>query len=567
MSNHARNMGLLSVLLFCVRLGHGAEGRVFFDVNGNGVPDAAEPGVAGVAVSDGVQVVDSDAQGRFRLDTADPDACVWMSVPRDHAASGPFWRRAGSGVPLDFGLAARPQAETFTFVQITDTHVGRADLVSAFAKQLARLPHPFAFAINTGDLVGGVDVVPPEKAQTQYDRYLAAAAAFELPLFHLPGNHEHVAFNTANPDTSHPFYGKGLYRRVFGPPYYSWAWAGVHCVALDGTSLPYQERLGTNQLAWLAADLKRQPADRPILLFCHQSLPALRDAKQLMALLQGRRVLGAFCGHLHQTFTTRLGEIPVHHSGAMSGAWWSGPNIDGTPQGFRVVQVQGDSLKTAYFSREGDTPIAIISPLATDVQHGEVAFEAVVLDFGRAVELNTMFDGQSVAMAQAGRDELWSRWRGTLDTRPAFDGDRTLAFTARQGEAVSRFSIRYLVENGRPQTYQATAPATLALQVRGVDGACPVLFNGEPLGMIPSGTTNECVLTFPVDPTRLAKMNRVTIQAGKQGAGGDHFSAGPVWLAYAGKKLYDLRYASFERHTIAGSDPKRVEKVLYYCLP
>ncbi|MBP7638591.1 MAG: hypothetical protein KBA18_12000, partial [Kiritimatiellae bacterium] len=100
-----------------------------------------------------------------------------------------------------------------------------------------------------------------------------------------------------------------------------------------------------------------------------------------------------------------------------------------------------------------------------------------------------------------------------------------------------------------------------------VDGACPVLFNGEPLGMIPSGTTNECVLTFPVDPTRLAKMNRVTIQAGKQGAGGDRFSAGPVWLAYAGKKLYDLRYASFERHTIAGSEPKRVEKVLYYCLP
>lgn len=567
MSKLTRNMGLLSALLFSVRLAAGAEGRVFLDGNGNGVADAAEPGIAGVAVSDGVQVVDTDAQGRYRLDTVDPDACVWISVPRDHAAPGPFWRRAGGGGPLDFGLAARPQAETFTFVQLTDTHVGRADLVAAFAKQLARLPHVFAFAVNTGDLVGGVDTVPPEASQAQYNRYLSVAAAFELPLFHVPGNHEHVAFNTPNPDTSHPLYGKGLYRRVFGPPYYSWAWAGVHCVALDGTSLPYQERLGTHQLAWLAADLKRVPTDRPILLFCHQSLPSLRDAKQVAALLKDRRVLGAFCGHLHQTFTTRLGEIPVYHSGAMSGAWWSGPNSDGTPQGFRVVRVKGDSLTTAYFSREGDTPISVVAPLATEVQTGEMAFEAVVLDFGREVELNAAFNGQPVALAHAERDELWSRWRGTLDTRQAFDGDRALSFTARQGETASHFAIRYLMENGRPQAYRAAAPATLALQVRGVDGASPVLFNGEPCGMIPAGTTNECVLTFPVDAARLAKLNRVTIRAGKLGRDGDRFSVGPVWLAYSGKKLHDLRYASFERHAVAGQDPARAEKVLYFCLP
>ena len=216
MRNLVRSMGVLFVLTFCARMACGAEGRVFLDTNSNGTADAAEPGIAGVAVSDGVQVVVSDAQGRFRLDTTDPDACIWISVPRDHAPSGAFWRRVESGKPLDFGLTAKPQDEAFTFVQLTDTHVGRADLVIAFAKQLARLPHPFAFAINTGDLVGGVDVVPPEKAQEQYDRYLTAAAAFELPLFHLPGNHEHVAFNTPNPDKSHPFYGKGLYRRVFG---------------------------------------------------------------------------------------------------------------------------------------------------------------------------------------------------------------------------------------------------------------------------------------------------------------------------------------------------------------
>src|SRR3546814_15518100 len=42
-------------------------GTVFEDGNGNGVRDAGEAGIAGVAVSDGRQVVRTDAQGRYAL--------------------------------------------------------------------------------------------------------------------------------------------------------------------------------------------------------------------------------------------------------------------------------------------------------------------------------------------------------------------------------------------------------------------------------------------------------------------------------------------------------------------
>src|SRR3546814_13209051 len=42
-------------------------GTVFEDGNGNGVRDAGEAGIAGVAVSDGRQVVRNDAQGRYAL--------------------------------------------------------------------------------------------------------------------------------------------------------------------------------------------------------------------------------------------------------------------------------------------------------------------------------------------------------------------------------------------------------------------------------------------------------------------------------------------------------------------
>ncbi|HNX34914.1 MAG TPA: metallophosphoesterase [Kiritimatiellia bacterium] len=543
------------------------EGRVYLDANRNGVFDAGEAGVTNVPVSDGARVAVTDPAGGYRLETSNAATIVWVCLPSGHAASGKFWRAVEDKGRADFGLVPQAQTEDFAFVQITDAHVGRADLVAAFAGHLGRLPHPFAFVVNTGDLVGGVDVVRPDKAQAQYDRYLGAAAAFTVPLFNLPGNHEHVAFNTPNPDTAHPFYGKGLYRRVFGPTYYSWDWAGVHFVALDGTTLPYQERLGDHQLSWLAADVGAQPADKPLVIFCHQSIPDLRDAKELAGILQGRRVLGAFCGHLHRTFTTRLGEIPVYLSGAMSGAWWSGPNIDGTPQGFRVANIKNGTLKTAFFSREGATPLSVVAPLASAVQSGTIEVAATVLDFGQPAGVSASFVGQPVLLKQASRDELWSVWRGTADTRLAFDGDRTLEITAKRGDSTNTFVIRYLVSNGRAERYQADEGATLKIQVRGIDTTDTVLFNGEPLGVIPSGTSNETTLAFAVSKERLAKFNRVTVRAEAQAKGKDVFSVGPVALEYKGKRIHDLRYASFERHTVAGDDPKRREKALYYCLP
>lgn len=107
----------------------------------------------------------------------------------------------------------------------------------------------------------------------------------------------------------------------------------------------------------------------------------------------------------------------------------------------------------------------------------------------------------------------------------------------------------------------------LKLQVRGIDAADTILLNGQPLGVIPAHTAAETTLAFDIAKDRLLKFNRVTIRAAAQGAGKDQFSVGPVWLEYKGKKGHDLRYASFERHTIIGSDPRRSEKDLFYCLP
>ena len=285
----------LIVLVFDVTVSFSAviEGRVYLDANQNGRWDDGETGVPGVLVSDGRRVVATDAGGRYRLDSDDARALLWITVPRDHRPMASFWRWADGHQPENFGLVRHRQPNDFCFIQITDTHIGNAEALRLFAKQSSKLPIPIPFVVNTGDL-GGDAFAETKGARKIYDRYLSAISAFEQPLFNVPGNHDHVAFLNKAADKNDPLYGKGLYRQLFGPMHYSWDWGNVHFVALDGTSLPYQEKLGTEQLAWLKADLSFQPHDKPLVLFCHQSVVALADTEQLAACAPGPQRAGPF---------------------------------------------------------------------------------------------------------------------------------------------------------------------------------------------------------------------------------------------------------------------------------
>src|SRR6185295_16028209 len=67
-------------------------GVVFNDVNGNGVRDGGEPGVAGSAVSNQDTVVVTDASGAFRMTRAG-SGVVFVTVPDGFRSVGAFWRK------------------------------------------------------------------------------------------------------------------------------------------------------------------------------------------------------------------------------------------------------------------------------------------------------------------------------------------------------------------------------------------------------------------------------------------------------------------------------------------
>ncbi|NLF59975.1 MAG: hypothetical protein GX574_02385 [Lentisphaerae bacterium] len=504
-------------------------GRIFLDQNRNGRLDPGENGLAGVVVSDGHSVVLSAADGRYSLDSAEAKPMLWYCRPTDHEPVGDFWRWGDTSQDNDFGLAHSPQNRDFTFMQLTDSHLASPDRMQEFVKHLKALPFSLAFAVNTGDLVSSSDAGDINRAIAQFDAYQAGIANFPYPLFQVIGNHDHPSSSYDKRDLNHEFYGKGLYRHRFGPIYYTFDWAGVRFYALDGTEqhkgLGYREALGEEQLAWLEKDLALLKPGTPIILLCHQpqvGIPGassgLRDQEKLKKLLKGHNLQAAFCGHLHNNHEARINDAPIFVTGAFSGAWWGGPNSDGTPQGYRLISVKdGVFQRTSYFNREGHNAIARVAPSAKQYASGKQTMTVSVLDFGKPVEMKASIRNHDVALTPvlSSREPLWSLWTMDFDSTTWPDSLYTFEFKTMQDGKESKGVTRCLLINGNDdKDFQAEGEFVLHLSYSRADADAELLFNDHVIATIakgrPCGRNEKDSITLPLDKIR--RLNVLTIR-------------------------------------------------------
>ncbi len=68
-------------------------GYVFGDTNHNGIKDANEQGIKGVAVSDEVNVVVTDEKGYYQLREPAGFGLIFISVPDGYSADGGYWQK------------------------------------------------------------------------------------------------------------------------------------------------------------------------------------------------------------------------------------------------------------------------------------------------------------------------------------------------------------------------------------------------------------------------------------------------------------------------------------------
>ena len=234
------------------------------------------------------------------------------------AGTGVVWTVAG-GVPSSRLIGAARAAEgSFSFVQISDSHIGfekpanpdaRATLSAAVDKVLA-MPDKPAFLIHTGD------VSHAAKPQ-EFDDALQMIGRTKLDVHYAPGEHDIL-----DPPTRAAYlerFGKG----TTGGGWYAFDHGGVHFVSLVNVVDLKKNglgSLGSEQLAWLDDDLRGKSASTPIVVFCHIPLWMValdwgwgtEDSAQALSMLSRFGSVTVLNGHIHQLMQKVEGNVTFH---------------------------------------------------------------------------------------------------------------------------------------------------------------------------------------------------------------------------------------------------------------
>ena len=207
------------------------------------------------------------------------------------------------------------EQEDFYFVQLSDTHWGFEGAPNPEAKNTLKnavaavnaLPQQPDFIVFTGDLTHTTDDPIERRKRLAEFKQIVAELKVKNVRF-MPGEHD------ASLDRG------ATYQEFFGETHYTFEHKGVHFIVLDNVSDPTAS-IGNEQLAWLAADLNKQPTDTKIVVFTHRPLfdlyPqwdwATRDGQKAIDLLMPHNNVTVFYGHIHQENHHMTGHI-AHHS-------------------------------------------------------------------------------------------------------------------------------------------------------------------------------------------------------------------------------------------------------------
>jgi C terminal of Calcineurin-like phosphoesterase/N terminal of Calcineurin-like phosphoesterase/Calcineurin-like phosphoesterase len=355
-------------------------------------------GVAGVMVSNGMDVVKTAADGSWSLPVRDGDSVFVVkpagwALPVDPATNLPHFAyvHAPDGSPdlgfrfagvaptgplpasIDFGLHRQDEPAKFDAVLFTDpqpeslNEVGyiRDDVVSVVDGAAA------AFGVTHGDIM--FDDL------SYYPRYNRIIGTIGLPWFNVRGNHD---MNLEAPDNIHA---GETFKRVFGARWLAFQYGGATFILLDNVEYlgtdptkpngfgKYQGNFGERQLGFVRNVLANVPRDSLVVVSFHIPLRTLADSTPANNTIDMKDFLGAigthpntvsFCGHTHTNehwyFSAAEGyPAGTHHHhilAAVSGSWWSGPfdargipmalQSDGSPNGFHILSVDGAAYTT-----------------------------------------------------------------------------------------------------------------------------------------------------------------------------------------------------------------------------
>ncbi len=345
-------------------------------------------GVPGVLVSDGVEIVKTDANGNYRLQSEKRWKYVFMTIPSGYEAPlngilPEFWKElkadAGTAEQVDFELI-KASNDNYTLLVLGDMHLARrtGDLaqfekVAGFInKTIAEAPGK-VYALTLGDMTWDMYWLSnnfgfPEYLETMNGYFT------DVPFFHTMGNHDNEMEKAGDWEKAFK------YTENLSPDYYSFNLGKIHYIVMDNMDFTgvepgeenrskYAKNFTAEQLEWLRKDLSYVDKSTPIFVTAHEPL-ARPSGLSWNEQLNGKDAdldtfIGIFdgydvrflSGHTHNLFNKNWTDKFVeHNSGAICASWWwSGyitPGIhiaqDGAPGGFTVWTVNGTEMTHYY---------------------------------------------------------------------------------------------------------------------------------------------------------------------------------------------------------------------------
>ena len=373
-----------------------ARGVVFDDGNANQSRDEGESGIPNVRVSNGVDIVTTDEDGRYEIEVDDDDI-VFVIKPRDWATPVNddqlpqfFYIHKPGGSPkgtlfagvqptgplpdsIDFPLRRRDEPDTFKAIlfgdpqprNLTEVEYVAHDVVEQVVREGA---HGASFGVTLGDIAfDDLSVMEPQN-QT--------IALIGIPWYNVIGNHD------LNREARHDEQSDETFERIYGPAYYSFDFGPTHFLVLDdvvwvgahdGQKARFHGGLGERQMQFIRADLAAIPPEQLVVLLMHVPLTEVEDRQDLYRLIEQRPATVSVSAHTHYMEHRFIGaedgwrgKEKHHHivNVTVCGSWWRGrkdergiPHTtmkDGAPNGYTIMSFDGANYSLDFHAAARD---------------------------------------------------------------------------------------------------------------------------------------------------------------------------------------------------------------------
>ena len=367
------------------------------DMNAYGRVYCGDRPLEGVCVSDGVEIVRTDAEGVYAFNSQRLNGTLFVSLPSGYEAPAEgcvpqfyhLFKTARNR--YDFPLAAADQS-SYVLLASADIQIDNStrkvvpqsslksceeSFVPAYRKVLDQFRDRKVYNVSLGDMVYDKFWYSRHYGLPEYKEFLSQ---FGSQFFHIMGNHDNDPYCAGDLLAEH------AYKEELGPTYYSLNIGAVHYIALDNIryintggsqgivgQTNYAVEVTARQIEWLKKDLATVDPATPVVVWMHAplinlyTLPAsvntgFVNQSELATCFDGYRVL-VLSGHRHTNHKGVYpgnGNLVEHGLGSVCGALWHnvkgfngtdqpfGAAIDGTPAGFGVYQIEGSQIKWHY---------------------------------------------------------------------------------------------------------------------------------------------------------------------------------------------------------------------------